>query len=61
MDERETVRRVWRGPELTVLVRGRQEEAVMTACKISPYTGPHLDYTTCMDPECTGCTSYVES
>jgi len=61
MDERDAIRREWHRPELTVLMRGRQEEAVLEACKISPYTGPHLDYTRCMDPVCTGCTAYAES
>jgi hypothetical protein len=61
MEERETVRKVWHAPELTVLVRGRQEEAVLEGCKVSPYSGPHLDYTRCMDPVCTGCTAYVDS
>jgi hypothetical protein len=31
---------VWQKPELTVLVRRRPEEAVLTACKVQGAAGP---------------------
>ena len=64
MDERESARKAWHRPELTVLVRGRQEEAVLDTCKYSPYQGPQFDYTVChgLEGQCgTGCLGYVAS
>ena len=39
----------WKKPELTVLVRGRPEEAVLETCKSEPQwiTGPAEDYFSC--------------
>jgi hypothetical protein len=40
-------RKLWRMPELVVLVRGKPEEAVLGGCKLWPHTGPVHGYEGC--------------
>jgi hypothetical protein len=52
----------WKQPELIVLVRGKPEEAVLTACKgngdtIAPYTN-EID---CVDDNCGNCSTRAAS
>ena len=65
MDERiETQRKQWQRPELTVLVRSKPEEAVLTACKYdtkTASTGSNVSYNGCggyqsLPRTCTGAT-----
>jgi hypothetical protein len=52
------VRKEWEKPQLIILVRGRPEEAVLTACKSSG-AGPGTDFAACTDivvpPNCEKC------
>jgi hypothetical protein len=50
--------KAWKKPELTVLVRTTQEEAVLTGCKGSSGTGPNSNYLgRCGEVEGTPCTA----
>ena len=55
----EPTRRAWSRPELIVLVRGRPEEAVLTACKDGTrkgHAGPSFENFTCEDYD-VGCST----
>jgi hypothetical protein len=58
-------KRPWSKPELIVLVRGRPEEAVLSACKVFPSSGPfetNGSCTTYADGQCNiSCNSYIGS
>jgi len=46
-------KKAWVTPELIVLVRSKPEEAVLVACKGSPYTPeapPYYSYGYCLEP-----------
>jgi len=56
----------WKSPELTVLVRSKNEEAVLVACKagtISGMAAPSDNYMNCQGPdeECSGCHGISDS
>jgi hypothetical protein len=53
------MKKKWDKPELTVLVRGNAEEAVLTACKGGGVGGPLTQTHECRVPPAdpTGCTS----
>jgi hypothetical protein len=57
--------RPWHTPELTALVRGKPEEAVLTACKSESSPGDFATtYRLCYYPEaptCETCEMYVSS
>jgi len=53
----------WRKPELIVLVRGKPEEAVLSACKGFPLTGTiAVNFNWCAYPDgCVVCTGNAPS
>jgi len=53
----------WEKPELTVLVRSRPEEAVLTGCKTSGGGGPQALLGKCgyVDGNCDVCSAIVSS
>lgn len=42
--------RAWDRPELTVIVRGRPEEAILAACKVEGGDGPTNTFHRCQQP-----------
>lgn len=58
-------KRTWRKPELTVLVRGKPEEAVLVACKANAAAnaGPGSDRNYCYAYQCqpVDCVQFVSS
>jgi len=56
-------RRTWQRPELTALVRGAPEEAMLSGCKTDSFYGPYLDWGGCYSPSssCSGCEATVAS
>jgi len=52
----------WQKPELIVLVRGRPEEAVLTACKVRGASGYHVTDNGCMwEALCQSVCSSIDS
>ncbi len=56
------MKKVWQKPELVVLVRGKPEEAVLTACKGGTFSGsPQVGNGQCTRTNCTSCTVIAPS
>ena len=54
--EQQTQKKEWKKPELIVLVRGKPEEAVLTACKVSgPQIGAQVYVGGCPNDMCMAC------
>jgi hypothetical protein len=52
------VKKAWQKPQLTIIVRGKSEEAVLLACKLDepPHIGADMTDYRCLEPEfCGGC------
>jgi hypothetical protein len=61
------MQKIWKRPELVVLVRGKPEEAVLAACKLGPgqgILGPGNQFNACANlpaQECVPCQAPVGS
>jgi hypothetical protein len=58
---KESGKKAWQKPELTVLVRGKPEESVLAACKWAGYSYPAGAWTDCWTNSTTFCTALAAS